>query len=130
MEANTPFVKRLLGNFAADIAKFQPSFDAKRAYTFARIILRDGRLAGCILGDRDDSKGILGVHLDYALPEFQDFKTGSYFYQRFPETKAAERIQKIQAKAETVDHQLYLEQMGFERTGKDGLMERMIYTPS
>lgn len=124
VEAASLLLRRLLEHFRADIQKTQPSFADETAYNFARLILRNGRLAGCIVAHHDSDKKVLKVILDYALPEFQDFKTGRFFYNQLTSLAVAASIKRVETLVETTEHARYLEQMGFTgMASKEGWME-------
>ena len=75
-------------------------------------MLRDNTIAGVLVGQKD-AKGVLDITLDYVIPQYRDFKLGTYYYKTHPEILKAKGISALRTLAITQDHRRYLEKMGF-----------------
>lgn len=75
-------------------------------------ILRDMVPAGLLIGEaRDD--GTFEVHLDFVIPQYRDFKIGSYVYSADSELLTGIAPTCVWAEASNRDHARYLGRMGF-----------------
>jgi hypothetical protein len=57
----------------------------------------------------------LSVQLDFATPEYRDFKIGDYIYNKHSEFFIDHGYTRLQAKANSKQHESYLIKMGFEK---------------
>jgi hypothetical protein len=115
-----PYLLELLKHFADNIAKEQPHFVARSGnIDFARLVVRDGRPAGVLLGQFDSHQGLLNIVLDYALPEYQDFATGRFLYESLPQSLGMKNVVAITTQPSHPLHARYLSKMGF-RPESDG----------
>jgi len=101
---------------------YQPEFefrsDGRQVTAF---ILRDMVPAGLFIGEaRDD--GTFEVQLDFVIPQYRDFKIGSYVYSADSALLAGIAPTCVWAEASNRDHAQYLNRMGFvesaERPGR------------
>ncbi len=92
---------------------FQPEFVYEpRADQVTAFILRDMVPAGLLIGEaRDD--GTFEVHLDFVIPQYRDFKIGSYVYSVDSAFFTGIAPSCVWAEASTRDHAKYLARMGF-----------------
>ena len=80
--------------------------------------LRDMQVAGVVLGHRKKDH-ILQVDLDFAIPQYRDFKLGKYIYERKPEYFAKKDIRKIYARPGSQKFRKYLLKMGFRKSDSE-----------
>jgi hypothetical protein len=98
---------------------FQPEFvyEPKEGLITA-FILRDMVPAGLLIGEyRDDNT--FEVYLDFVIPQYRDFKIGSYVFS--PESKLLTGMAPtcVWARAVNPDHAAYLGRIGFDRCETD-----------
>jgi len=86
----------------------QPSKDNICAF-----ILRDMVPAGLLIGRANDND-MLEVELDFAIPQYRDFKIGRFLYSVNSDLLTSYALEGVQAKAASSDHAGYLNRMGFE----------------
>jgi len=92
---------------------FQPEFVYRpNERQVTAFILRDMVPAGLFVGEaRDD--GEFEVHLDFVIPQYRDFKIGSYVYSADSELLTGIEPTCVWADASNRDHAQYLRRMGF-----------------
>ncbi len=92
---------------------FQPGFNYEpRADQVTAFILRDMVPAGLLIGEaRDD--GTFKVHLDFVIPQYRDFRIGSYVYSADSALLTGIAPTCVWAEASTREHAKYLSRMGF-----------------
>ena len=74
------YLLAFLDYYKTEIHKFFPSFKYKpELNTFSFFILRNMAVAGIILA-REIDKNTLFISLDFAIPQYRDFKLGKYIY--------------------------------------------------
>jgi len=92
---------------------FQPEFvyepNTKQVTAF---ILRDMVPAGLLIGEPKDD-GTFEVHLDFVIPQYRDFKIGSYVYSTDSALFTGVAPTLVWAEASTHQHAQYLGRMGF-----------------
>ena len=76
-------------------------------------ILRDMVPAGLLIGRANDN-GMLEVELDFAIPQYRDFKIGRFLYSANSDLLTGYALEGVQANAASSDHARYLNAMGFE----------------
>ena len=101
-----------------DIAKFFPNFDyhpmpEDRLY----FVLRNTVPAGIVIIRKETQIG--HILLDYALPDFRDFKIGAFVFKDHADTLLKEGIEMLVAKGKVATHKQYLTQMGFRQIEGD-----------
>jgi hypothetical protein len=115
-----PYLHELLKHFAADIALEQPDFKGfQEDMQFSRLVIRNGRPAGVLIGNFDSDQGRLRIDLDYALPEYKDFATGRFLFETLSQTLANDKVVAIASTPSHPLHTKYLHKMGF-RAEKNG----------
>ncbi len=109
--ADSPYLKKFVDFYRADICKFVPDFcenDFKKSQ--AVFVLRDMNPASLILYREEENT--IKINLDYAVPAYRDMKNAAYFLK-----KAAEMFPdayEITAPADTSEiHRRYMEKVGF-----------------
>jgi hypothetical protein len=102
-----------------------PSDDNVRAF-----ILRDLVPAGLFIG-RICPDHSVEVLLDFVIPQYRDFRIGSYLYSRRSGVFADPRCDRAWSVARTTLHAEYLEKMGFAREDGDTFVKdlRPLHAP-
>lgn len=116
VDRGSAYLQRFLEFHSGDIGRFQPEFRSELdERVSARFVLRDMIPAGLVVcrADGDAQK----VVLDYAIPEYRDFKLGRYVFSGrsgffSPGTT-------VWSPASNSEHAHYLEQMGFVEVSED-----------
>jgi GNAT superfamily N-acetyltransferase len=114
---DSPYIAYLLEFQADDIRHFFPRFrydgDGPSAEKLAVLVLRDLVPAGVLLGNIDGDR--LDVQLDYVVPQFRDLKVGRFLFRDEADFFRSRGIREIVSPADTLEHQTYLEKIGFLR---------------
>ncbi|MFW5913560.1 MAG: hypothetical protein ACOCSM_00720 [Bacillota bacterium] len=114
------YVHALIHFYKDNIQKFMPVDETVLEDSEFRIlILRNMDPAGLFVAKPFD-ESTLEITLDYALPMFQDFKTGAFIYEKEREHFKKEGYQKMVAFAKSEKHEKYLKRMGFKPTEMNG----------
>ncbi len=108
---NSELIKHYLLKFENDILKFFPKFSLDIKYDSSIIILRDNSPASILLFKEVNSNS-REILLDYAFPEYRDFKIGSYLYKE-KEFFINKGIKQLIIETNNSKHQEYLNKMGF-----------------
>jgi len=116
VDQDSDYVQALINFYRKDIENFMTVDDKPLADSkFRFLILRNMNPAGVFIARPYDGK-TLEITLDYAIPQFQDFKTTKHVYdkeqQRFKEAGYTRFI----AFSTSQTHHKYLRRMGFEPT--------------
>ncbi len=99
-----------------EIEKYFPGFNYKPDMnTISFFVLRNTAVAGIFLA-HEEGNNVLKVGLDYAVPEFRDFKSGKFVYQSMQKSLVEKGITKIIADGHTKKHIQYLNKCGFVMT--------------
>ena len=115
VDQNDQYVKHFLEFYQTEIKKF--SFDTnlmKEKWDICFFVLRDMATAGLFSAKKVDEKTLL-IALDFAIPEYRDFKIGKYIYDRQEELFGKQGYQQFQVKTINKDHSKYLLKMGFTK---------------
>lgn len=96
-----------------DISGYQPEFAYEpRKEQVTAFILRDMVPAGLLIGEpRDD--GSFEVSLDFVIPQYRDFKIGTYVYSPGSALLSGLAPHVVWVSASNHDHAKYLRRMGF-----------------
>ncbi|MDH3753596.1 MAG: hypothetical protein OEU32_06950 [Acidimicrobiia bacterium] len=104
---------------------YEPSEDQVTAF-----VLRDMVPAGLLIGEAKDD-GTFEVKLDFVIPQYRDFKIGSYVYSSDSALLTGIAPTCVWAEASNRDHGRYLRRMGFsECPGAPGRYEIQLATPA
>ena len=128
VEKEDDYVRALINFYKDNIQKFMP-VDASvlEESEFRILILRNMDPAGLFIAKPYDDT-TLEITLDYALPQFQDFKTGAFIYEKEREHFKDAGYDKMIAFAKSDKHEKYLNRMGFKPTnlnGKDAFIKNI-----
>jgi len=75
--------------------------------------------AGLFVADPVDEK-TLEIQLDYVVPEFRDFKVGSYVFENQRDFFIDSGYKQFVTYSKIEEHVNYLKKMGFQPSKKDG----------
>lgn len=109
------YLKHFLAYYKNDIKYFFPDFNfncCEDENTVSFYILRNMITAGVFMGTKTED-GSLMVIMDFAVPEYRDFKIGSYIYGENEKYFAHLGYKSFCAETRTEKHQTYLVKMGF-----------------
>ncbi len=121
VRGNNLYLKEFLDFYNNEIKKYFPKFKyepEKNRYSF--FILRNMNVAGIFMA-REYAPGTLFITLDFATPEYRDFKVGKYVYTEYAKKFLADGFTKLIARPSNVKaHNKYLAKMGFREQSYDG----------
>lgn len=106
-------LKHLLEFYAKDITNFFPDFQQKKDQ-LSLFILRDMSIAGIFIGTQENNE--FRIDLDYALPQYRDFKVGNYLYKKLNKILNTYQINSVYCASKDFK---YMEKMGFELGKKE-----------
>ena len=120
MTPDSQFVQNFLAYYLTDIAEFFPEFDLK-AIKEPRIVLISRNLnpVGLFISSYNLEQGIIDIHLDYARPEFRDFKSTRYYLSHHVQCLKDLGLHTLRAKSNVPAHYNYLLKMGFKEDPKN-----------
>ncbi|MGQ1909384.1 hypothetical protein ACT3CE_06310 [Marinifilum sp. RC60d5] len=101
-------LKHLLEFHAKDITTFFPDFQQKKNQ-LSLFILRDMSIAGIFIGTQENNE--FRIDLDYALPQYRDFKVGNYLYKKLNKILGTYQVDSVYCVSKDFK---YMEKMGFE----------------
>lgn len=113
VQPDSEYLRYFLQYHHQEIQRFLPGFDYHPgAGTLVFFILRNMIPAGLLIG-REVDEGCLQVSLDFVIPGYRDFKTGSYIYRQQSEFFTSRGIRKVVSPPGSSQHEAYLRRMGF-----------------
>ncbi len=78
--------------------------------------LRNNTLAGVVAGNIVDEH-TLNIKLDFVLPKYRDFKIGQFLFEKSKKLFKDRGIKRLIAHARDLEHQIYLQKVGFKQLG-------------
>ena len=119
-------LKHLLDFHSKDISTFFPNFQQK-SNQLGLFILRDMSIAGIFIGTQE--KNEFRIDLDYALPQYRDFKVGNYLYNKLNTILGEHKVEAVYCASQDFK---YMEKMGFEpsKKGNEAIMVKTLKKPS
>ncbi|HLT97565.1 MAG TPA: hypothetical protein VK070_12330 [Acidimicrobiia bacterium] len=120
---DSAYLRRFLEFHADDIAASQPDFSGVREGDTVVMVLRDMVPTLVVVGRKRDSE--FRVFLDYAIPQYRDFKSGPWLYENRADFFHRMEVDRIVATGLTDMHVKYLRRAGF-RKREDGKWERPV----
>jgi len=114
------YLKQFVAFYERDIHKFSDL--SNEIIEQARIkffILRNMNPAGLFVADPVDEE-TLEIRLDYVVPEFRDFKVGSYVFENQRDFFINSGYKQFVTYSKIEEHVNYLKKMGFQASKKDG----------
>lgn len=127
IKENDELLMHFLDFYKKDINGFFPDFTMQKDQ-LGMFVLRDMAVAGIFIGTLQKQE--LRIELDYALPQYRDFKVGSYLYKQLSNILHLHDINSVYC--DTGANLKYMEKMGFESNLQDGksIMRKSLKKPS
>ncbi|KPP99137.1 MAG: Bacterial inner membrane protein [Bacteroidetes bacterium HLUCCA01] len=108
------YLQHFLAFYEKDMRKTQSGFKkTPEADSITLFVLSNMVPAGLLVGHRS-GEGVLTVDIDYAIPQYRDFKIGRFLFMKKASWFTDKGIQEIRAYADRSEHRQYLSEMGFE----------------
>ncbi|WP_421919879.1 hypothetical protein [Marinifilum sp.] len=114
IKENDELLMHFLEYYKNDIAGFYPGFE-KGENQLGIFVLRNMAVAGIFIGSQEENE--LRIDLDYALPQYRDFKVGDYLYKSLKQTLGKHDIRSVYCYSTQMLK--YMEKMGFKLEKKD-----------
>jgi hypothetical protein len=125
VQPDSPYMLRFLEFHKKDINKFFPEFEYKpEMNTTSFFVLRNMAVSGLFLAHSPEP-GTLKVGLDYVIPEYRDYKNGTFVYHRLRDQFKQAGYNRIIARSCSARHKSYLSKIGFVQID-EGLFERKL----
>ena len=127
IKENDELLMHFLDFYKKDIKSFFPDYKMEKGQ-LGMFVLRDMTVAGIFIGSKDQAD--LKIELDYALPQYRDYKAGTYLYNQLNKILYKHNIHSVYCNAEM--NLKYMEKMGFEASEKNGnsIMRKLLKKPS
>ncbi|RXJ02168.1 hypothetical protein DS745_07165 [Anaerobacillus alkaliphilus] len=120
IEKDSEYLKHFLNYYKEGLKKFaDPSKLEANTYEVSFYVLRNMVPAGVFLGSKHD-ENTLEVVLDFVIPEYRDFKIGSFIYEDSKGLFLDKGYKRLISYSSTVEHIDYLRKMGFEEKVENG----------
>lgn len=120
IERDSEYFKHFLNFYKEGIEKYaNPSKLKANTYEISFYILRNMVPAGVFLGSKHD-ENTLEVELDFVIPEYRDFKIGSFVYEDSKDHFLDKGYNRLISYSSNDEHIEYLRKMGFEEKGENG----------
>lgn len=110
---NNLYLVNFLEFYRKEINQFFPFFTYKpEINTLSLLVLRNMHVAGVFLGRKLDDETLM-MSLDFAIPEYRDFKMGRYLYGKQADFFKKMGYKRIFTISLNHTHEKYLKKMGF-----------------
>lgn len=120
IEKNSEYFNHFLEFHKEGLKKFKDPANLKaNHYEVSFYILRNMVPAGVFLGSKHD-KNTLKVELDFVIPEYRDFKIGSFIYENSKDHFVNKGYNRLISYTTHEEHIEYLRKMGFEEKKENG----------
>ena len=107
------YLHHFLDYYDKEIKSFFPDFQKSLGEkTIGFYILRNLTPAGIFIASHYDEE-TLWIDVDFAIPEYRDFKTGKYFFTERREIFVGKGYKKFYTHTNNPVHRSYLKKMGF-----------------
>jgi hypothetical protein len=126
------YLKYIIEFHKKDVNYFFPGFldffnnnSCKKDDCICFFLLTHAKVAGVFVGKKSSLKSNsnlnneLNIEMDFALPEYRDFKLGKYLYSQNQSFFKDLGIKKLSTSAKNNKHFLYLKKMGFEEEKRE-----------
>lgn len=108
------YLKAFIKFYRDQIEAFQPGYSSKPGRNDMNIfVLRDMIPAGLLAGNIENGN-TLAVELDFVVPQYRDFKIGTFLFDENRSYFKERGIKRIIALPGSDKHNEYLEEMGFQ----------------
>lgn len=111
---HSEYLNAFLNFYQDQINNFQPDFYSQgREDDFNIFVLRDLVPAGLLVGNMQNGDTLV-VELDFVVPQYRDFKIGTFLFEENRSYFKDKGIKHIEAAPGTEKHNEYLKEMGFK----------------
>ena len=118
VNAEDAFMLAFIDYYKQDLLKHMAFKDTVlKDSTYRTLIVRNMQPAGLFIAQATHNDA-LEITLDYATPQYQDFKTGPYVFEKLSDLFKSQGYQTLIAYASSDTHEKYLKRMGFKRLNK------------
>ncbi|MFD3157563.1 GNAT family N-acetyltransferase [Haloimpatiens sp. FM7330] len=120
IEGNSQYFKYFLDFYKSELEEYANTshFEVNNS-DVSFYILRNMVPAGVFVGSKHD-ENILKVELDFVIPEYRDFKIGTYIYENKKEYFLNKGYSKFISFSSNPVHIKYFKKMGFEESIENG----------
>ncbi|BDU50849.1 hypothetical protein [Haliovirga abyssi] len=117
---NSEYFSHFFKYYSDDIKNYFPDFESNenKKDKVVFFVLRNMIPANLVVGEKAGDKYIVDV--DYATPQYRDFKLGRYLFEEMKDNFKKEGINVIVAKSNNEKHSKYLKKIGFNFEKKEG----------
>lgn len=120
IERDSEYFNHFLNFYKEGLKKFiDPSKLKANTYEVSFYVLRNMVPAGVFLGSKHD-ENTLKVELDFVIPEYRDFKIGSFVYEESKDHFLDKGYNRLISYSSNDEHIVYLRKMGFEEKEENG----------
>lgn len=121
IESSSKHLQYFLDFYHKDIEKYADTaeFDSKNA-SVCVFILRNLVPAGIFIASDQDSS-TLKVNLDFVIPEYRDFKIGTFIYENSKDYFLERGYSRFISFSSNTDHIKYLKKMHFKEVSENGI---------
>ena len=116
-DSEAAYTKSFLSFYNKSIERHFPNFSIKtKKEAFTLLILRNMVVAGIFAGHKENDSTLV-IDVDFAIPQYQDLKTGHYLYIKNIPLFTEKGITQIKVTPSTKSLKNYYSKMGFIATG-------------
>ena len=113
------YLKLFLDFYIDDIHKYFPTFERESIDKLeCFFLLRDLRTVGLLIFE-EISSSTIKVHIDYAIPDYRDMKSGKYLYNTEIEYLRNKGYKEIVTESDVPNHIKYLKNLGFKKSSEN-----------
>ena len=107
--------------YKEDLQKYFPSFSSENmvSESVSLLVLRNMAVAGVFIGEKLPNN-TLRISVDFAIPEYRDFKLGRFVYRDNASFFDANGIKRLVTETRNKEHFNYLMKMGFVKVDDMG----------
>jgi len=125
VKSDNKYLLKFLDFYHDDIQKFYPGFEYKpEMNSISFFILRNTLVAGLFLA-HIDQKNNLCVGVDYATPEYRDYKNGRFVLNRLNHEFKDKGYRKVIAESNSKEQRKYLKKLGFQEISEGHMMREL-----
>jgi len=113
-----------------DFSKYFPAFSPEKmgSENVSVLVLRNMAVAGVFIGEKLPNN-TLRISVDFAIPEYRDFKLGKFVYRNNAAFFESYGIKRLVTETRNAEHLKYLKKMGFvkiEDKGESSVFEMVL----
>ena len=113
------YLKLFLDYYISDILKYFPRFDREKIDSLeCFFLLRDLCPVGLLIFE-EISNSTINVHIDYAIPDYRDMKSGKYLINTEIKYIRNKGYKEIVTESDVPQHIKYLKNLGFNNSSEN-----------